>query len=259
MTNQGEDPVMQRFVDRTVIVTGGARGMGASHVRGFVEEGANVLLTDVRVEEGQALADELGEQALFKPHDVRSQEDWSAVVETAEGSFGPVDVLVNNAGVAPAFSPISESDPADFRRVLDINLFGTYLGMRAVNPSMSMAGGGAIVNISSFVGLVGAALVGNYVASKWGIRGITKTAAVEMARDKIRVNSIHPGVIQTPMLDEQPDLVPPTEGYPIPRPADPAEVTRMVLFVASDEASFSTGSEFVVDGGYMLGMALPAE
>ena len=246
---------MKRFDSRTVIVTGGARGMGASHARGFVAEGANVVIADVLEQEGRTLADELGDHTIFSRLDVTSDAGWAATVTAAADAFGPVSVLVNNAAIA-RFGPIAESDPAAWRQVIDINLIGTYLGIRAVVPSMRKAGGGAIVNISSAAGMTAQFGLASYVASKWAGRGLTKTAALELARDNIRVNSIHPGVVRTPM-NSGPDTAAlaaaAVRGLAIPRMAEPDEITRLVLFVASDEASFSTGSEFIADGGYLLG------
>ena len=246
---------MKRFENRTVIVTGGARGMGASHARGFIAEGANVVIADVVDQEGQSLADELGDRAIFSRLDVTSEADWAATVTAAENAFGPVSVLVNNAGIVH-FARIADTEPADWSRVIDINLTGTYLGIRALASSMRKAGGGAIVNISSGAGMSGAFGLGAYVASKWGVRGLTKTAALELARDKIRVNSIHPGATRTTMA-AQPDveavMAASVKNLAIPRIAEPEELTRLVLFVASDEASFSTGSEFIADGGALLG------
>jgi 3alpha(or 20beta)-hydroxysteroid dehydrogenase len=246
---------MKRFENRTVIVTGGARGMGASHARGFIAEGANVVIADVVDQEGQSLVDELGGRAIFSRLDVTSEADWAATVTAAENAFGPVSVLVNNAGIVH-FARIADTEPADWSRVIDINLTGTYLGIRALASSMRKAGGGAIVNISSGAGMSGALGLGAYVASKWGVRGLTKTAALELARDKIRVNSIHPGATRTTMA-AQPDveavMAASVKNLAIPRIAEPEELTRLVLFVASDEASFSTGSEFIADGGALLG------
>jgi 3alpha(or 20beta)-hydroxysteroid dehydrogenase len=246
--------MMKRFDNRTVIVTGGARGMGASHARGFIAEGANVVIADVVEQEGQSLADQLGDGAIFSRLDVTSEADWAATVTAAETAFGPVSVLVNNAGIVH-FAPIADTTPADWSRVIDINLTGTYLGIRALASSMRKAGGGAIVNISSGAGMSGAFGLGAYVASKWGVRGLTKTAALELARDKIRVNSIHPGATRTTMA-AQPNVetvvAASVRGLAIPRIAEPEELTRLVLFVASDEASFSTGSEFIADGGSLL-------
>src|SRR5882672_10118939 len=246
---------MRRFDDRTVIVTGGARGMGASHARGFVAEGANVVIADVLEEEGRKLADELGDHAMFSRLDVTSDGGWSATVAAAEDAFGPVSVLVNNAAIV-RFAPIAETEPAAWRRVIDINLTGAYLGIRAVVPSMRKAGGGAIVNMSAAAGMTAQFGLASYVASKWGMRGLTKTAALELARDNIRVNSIHPGAIRTPMVggpDAAALAAAAVKDLAIPRIAEPEEITRLLLFVASDEASFSTGSEFIADGGHLLG------
>jgi 3alpha(or 20beta)-hydroxysteroid dehydrogenase len=246
---------MKRFENRTVIVTGGARGMGASHARGFIAEGANVVIADVVDQEGQSLVDELGGRAIFSRLDVTSEANWAATVTAAENAFGPVSVLVNNAGIVH-FARIADTEPADWSRVIDINLTGTYLGIRALASSMRKAGGGAIVNISSGAGMSGAFGLGAYVASKWGVRGLTKTAALELASDHIRVNSIHPGATRTTMA-AQPDveavMAASVKNLAIPRIAEPKELTRLVLFVASDEASFSTGSEFIADGGALLG------
>jgi len=248
-------PSIGRFIDRTVIITGGARGMGASHARGFAAEGAKVVIADVLEEEGRALAQELGDRAIFSRLDVTSDTEWAATVAAAEDAFGAVSVLVNNAGIV-RFAMIVDTEPAAWRKEIDINLTGTYLGIRAVAPSISKAGGGAIVNISSVGGFAGTPGVGAYVASKWGLRGLTKTAALELARDNIRVNSIHPGNVRTPMTggaDAAAAGAGAVKHLPIPRVAAPDEITRMVLFVASDEAAFSTGSEFIADGGHLLG------
>jgi len=252
---------MKRFENRTVIITGGARGMGASHARGFVAEGAKVVIADVLEQEGMALASKLGSHAIFSRLDVTSDKQWAATVTAAESTFGPVAVLVNNAGIA-RFGKIEETDPAVWRQVMEINLTGAYLGIRAVAASMRKGGGGAIVNISSGAGFTATFGLSAYVASKWEVRGLTKTAALELGQDNIRVNSIHPGAIRTPILAAQaPDaaaMAATMEGAgvglsAIPRVAEPEEITLLVLFVASGDASFSTGSEFIADGGLLLG------
>jgi len=253
--------IMKRFDSRTVIVTGGARGMGASHARGFVAEGANVVIADVLEREGRTLAGELGDQAIFSRLDVTSDTDWAATVAAAENAFGPVSVLVNNAGIV-RFGQITDTTLAIWRQVIEVNLTGAFLGIRAVASSMRKAGGGAIVNISSGAGFTATFGLAAYVSSKWAVRGLTKTAALELGHDNIRVNSIHPGAIRTPLLaDHAPDaaaMAATMEGAgvglsAIPRVAEPEEITRLVLFVASDDASFSTGSEFIADGGLLLG------
>jgi 3alpha(or 20beta)-hydroxysteroid dehydrogenase len=241
---------MSRFDGKVVLVTGGARGMGAAHARALVAEGARVLITDILDDEGEQVADELGDACAYLHHDVTSEDQWDAAVARAEEAFGPVDVLVNNAGIV-APTPIESTDGAAFRRVIEINLVGTFLGMHAAVPSMRKAGGGVIVNISSTAGMMGYAGIGAYVASKWGVRGLTKAAALELGPAGIRVVSVHPGPIHTPMTAGLPDEM--TAAQPIPRFGEPEEVTAMVLFLASSDASYSTGSEFVVDGGALLG------
>ncbi|HLA73953.1 MAG TPA: glucose 1-dehydrogenase [Steroidobacteraceae bacterium] len=252
---------MKRFDNRTVIITGAARGMGASHARGFIAEGANVVIADVLEQDGRALADDLGSKALFSRLDVTNDKGWAATVEAAEDAFGPVSVLVNNAGIV-RFGAITDTEPAAWRQLIDINLTGMFLGIRAIVPSMRKAGGGAIVNISSAGGMMAYPNTAAYTASKWGVRGLTRTAALELGRDHIRVNSIHPGPIRTPMTsggEAAAATAAEAKRLAIARIAEPEEVTRMVLFVASDEAGFSTGSEFVIDGGVLLGSALQYE
>jgi 3alpha(or 20beta)-hydroxysteroid dehydrogenase len=249
-----EEQVMSMSLDGAVaIVTGAARGMGAQHVRGLVGAGAKVVATDVLDEQGRSLADELGEAVMYRHLDVADAAGWETVVAQAEEAWGPVKVLVNNAGIV-MFGPLDTLSPADWQRTIDINLTGVFLGMRAVIPSMKRANGGAIVNISSTAGLQGYANLGAYVASKWGVRGITKTAALELGPSNIRVNSIHPGPIRTPMTDGL-DLES-VAGQPIPRVGEPEEVTAMLLFILQ-EATYSTGHEFIVDGGTIVGQTVP--
>lgn len=240
---------MARLNDKVVIVTGAAQGMGASHARLFIEEGAKVVLTDLNAEKGQALAVELGADALFVTQDVTSEEGWKDVIEAAEKRFGRIDVLVNNAGITMAKS-ILDTSLADYRRILEINQVSVFLGMKAVIGSMKKAGGGSIVNISSINGLVGGAI--GYTDSKFAVRGMTKAAAIECAAYGIRVNSVHPGVIETPMVgqgDTKAAVEEFAKSIPLKRIATSEEVSQLVLFLASDDSSYSTGSEFVVDGG----------
>ncbi|KRP98751.1 hypothetical protein AOQ72_16745 [Bradyrhizobium yuanmingense] len=240
---------MGRFEGKTVFITGGARGMGAAHVRGFAAEGAKVVIADLLGAEGEALAREIGAQARFQRLDVTQEAQWAEAAAAAEAAFGPISVLVNNAGVFRT-GLLEEMKPADWRLVLEVNLTGVFLGMQAAVPSMRRAGGGAIVNVSSASGLYAQSTVSAYAASKWGVRAVTKTAALELGRYKIRVNSVHPGFVDTPMLPAGSEAY--SQNFALPGVVDPDVITRMVLFVASDEACFSTGSEFVADGGLSL-------
>lgn len=240
---------MGRFDGTVALISGGARGMGASHVRGLVAEGARVVFGDVLEEECKALETELGDAVRFVSLDVTKDGDWKNAVATAEAEYGPINLLVNNAGIV-AYGAVDEMEPDEFRRVIDINLTGTFLGMHYAVPSMRKAGGGAIINISSTAGLMGYATIAAYGASKWGVRGMTKAAAMELGKDNIRVMSIHPGPIRTPMTEGMGDEL--TAAQPIARFGEPEEVTKLLMFMAAD-ATYSTGSEWVVDGGAVLG------
>ena len=240
---------MARLQDKVIIITGAAQGMGATHARLCIEAGAKVVLTDINAEKGQALAAELGSQALFIQHNVTSEDDWAQVIAATEAHFGTVNVLVNNAGITQSKS-ILETSLDDYRRILEINQVSVFLGMKAVIPSMQASKQGSIINISSINGLVGGAI--GYTDSKFAVRGMTKAAALECAPFGIRVNSVHPGVIATPMI-MQGDTKAAVEAFaksiPLRRVAQPEEVSRLVLYLASDDSSYSTGSEFIVDGG----------
>ena len=234
-----------RVDGKVALISGGARGMGASHARLLVQEGAKVVIGDILDEEGKALADEIGDAARYVHLDVTQPEEWDAAVATATGEFGKLDVLVNNAGIV-ALGQLKNFDLAKWQKVIDVNLTGTFLGMRVAVDPMTAAGGGSIINVSSIEGLRGAPAAHPYVASKWAVRGLAKSAALELAPLNIRVNSIHPGFIRTPMTAKLPeDMV----TIPLGRPAEPREVSTFVVFLASDESSYATGSEFVIDGG----------
>lgn len=240
---------MNRLENKVAIITGGAQGMGAAHVRLFVEQGAKVVLTDLNEEKGQALAAELGDNVIFVKQNVTSEEDWNNVLAITEEKFGQVNVLVNNAGITMAKS-ILDISLEEYRRIVDINQTSVFLGMKTVAPLMARSGGGSIINISSMNGLVAGAV--GYTDTKFAVRGMTKAAAMNLAAMGIRVNSVHPGVIATPMVVQE-DTKAAVETFsaqiPLKRVAQPEEVSNMVLFLASDESSYSTGSEFVIDGG----------
>ena len=252
---------MGRLDGKVALITGGARGMGKSHVRHFAAEGARVVCTDVLDEQGEQVAAKLGgETCRYLRLDVTSEQDWAAAVVFTVATFGKLDVLVNNAGVLK-FATIADMALSDFRRILDVNAVGCWLGMRSVIEPMTEAGGGSIVNISSIEGMSGAAGLSAYSASKFAVRGMTKSAARELGQFGIRVNSVHPGAVMTRMvLDAAADNARSAEegaaflkAMPLRRFADPVEVSRLVAYLASDEASYSTGAEFLVDGGILSG------
>ncbi|MCX8558423.1 MULTISPECIES: glucose 1-dehydrogenase [Mycobacteriaceae] len=236
---------MGRVDGKVALITGGARGMGAAHARMLVGEGAKVVIGDILDEPGEALAAELGDAARYVHLDVTDAEQWATAVATATEQFGLLNVLVNNAGIS-ALGKIGEFDMAKWQKCIDVNLTGTFLGMQAVVAPMREAGSGSIINISSIEGMRGATLLHAYVASKWAVRGLTKSAAIDLGKDKIRVNTILPGFIRTPMTKYFPDDM---MIAPLGRPGQSDEVATFVVFLASDESSFATGSEFVVDGG----------
>ena len=242
---------MGRLGGKVAVITGGARGQGAAEARLFVAEGAKVVIGDVLDGEGEVLAKELGDDALYVHHDVTDEDEWRNVVETALDRFGSVDVLVNNAGVF-SLAPITSTSLEEYRRTIDVNQVGVFLGMKAVAPTMVAQAAGSIVNISSVAGLKGSALTIAYGASKWAVRGMTKIAAKELSPFGVRVNSVHPGLIETTMLAEIDAITTRasmTASIPMGRVAEAEEVARLVLWLASDESGYSTGAEFVVDGG----------
>ena len=242
---------MERLLNKVAIITGGAAGMGEAHVRRFIDEGAKVVLTDVNVEKGEALSEKLGENALFIEHDVTDEAGWEKVVATAEETFGPVNILVNNAGISPVLS-LEHSSIEDYMNVVNINQVSVFLGMKYVVPSMKKADTGSIINVSSINGMNGGVV--GYTDTKFAVRGMTKAAAKELAKYDIRVNSVHPGVINTPMVQESDafEQIQAMVGMiPLQRMAEPQEISQLVLFLASDDSSYSTGSEFIADGGIL--------
>jgi 3alpha(or 20beta)-hydroxysteroid dehydrogenase len=236
---------MGRVDGKVALISGGARGMGASHARMLVAEGAKVVIGDILDDPGKTLAEELGDAARYVHLDVTQAEDWAAAVDTATTEFGALHVLVNNAGIV-MLGKIGQFDMAKWQKCIDVNLTGTFLGMQAVVEPMKAAGGGSMINISSIEGVRGAPMVHPYVASKWAVRGLAKSAALELAAHNIRVNTICPGFIRTPMTKYLPDDI---VTVPLGRPGDSKDISAWVVFLASDEASYATGGEFIVDGG----------
>ncbi len=240
-----------RLKGKVAIVTGAARGIGAAAAQVFAREGANVVLTDVLIDEGKQTAKGIGESALFIHHDVGDEDSWQQVSKEVESAFGGVDILVNNAAVFH-MAPLCGTSTADYTSVVKVNQFGVYFGIRAVAPSMMRRGGGSIVNVSSVDGLEAVPMSGAYVASKFAVTGMTKVAAMELAMSGIRVNSVHPGGVRTPIIEEVDvsDMLP---TIPLARLAEPIEVANVLLFLASDEASYCTGGAYLVDGGFTAG------
>lgn len=260
---------MGKLDGRVVLVTGAARGQGEQEARLFAAEGARVVIADVLVEQGEALAKELGEGvARFVRLDVGSEEGWAEAVGVAKGAFGKIDGLVNNAGIL-RFNELVNTPLAEFEQLVRVNMTGAFLGIRAVAPEIEAAGGGTIVNTSSYTGLTGMALVGAYAATKHAVLGLTKVAAVELAGKGVRVNAICPGAIDTAMsnpalLDPDADLSrsdAALDAYyrklvPMGRIGRPEEVAALALFLTSGDSSYITGQPFVIDGGWLAGVSL---
>ncbi len=245
-----------RLEGKVAVISGAARGIGAAAARRFVAEGAKVLIGDILDDDGKQTADDIGDGCVYQHLDVTSEDDWAAAIERAETEFGPVSVLVNNAGILE-FGSIPKTSKEQFLKTVMVNQVGCFLGMQAVIGSMEKAGGGAIVNTSSVEGLGGMPWLIAYTASKWAVRGMSKAAALELTRQNIRVNSIHPGAIKTPMTGaatesaggsaEEVDII--GQMVPLKRMGQPEEVANLMLFLASDESAYCTGAEFVMDGG----------
>ena len=247
-----------RLAGRIAIVTGSAGGQGAAEARLLVAQGAKVLIADIQDTEGEALAAELGAAAAYAHLDVRSEADWRAALDGALSAFGAVNALVNNAGISNPPKSILKTPVDEYRNVIEVNQIGAYTGIHVVAPAIIAAGGGSIVNISSVNGFVGAWGIAGYVSSKFALRGLTRVAAIELARKGVRVNSIHPGPIDTPMLrGGLPEGTDPVEAMagvvPAGRVGTVEDVAAMVAFLLSDESSYCYGAEFVVDGGFLAG------
>jgi 3alpha(or 20beta)-hydroxysteroid dehydrogenase len=248
----------ERLAGKVALVTGAARGQGEAIARLFVAEGARVLVTDILEAEGRALAQALGDAAAWQPLDVRDESQWTQAVQACTSMFGRLDVLVNNAGIGIPPRRIEEETAESHRFTLDVNLTGVWNGIRAVMPVMKAQRAGSIVNTSSIDGLVGTAGMASYSASKWAVTGLTRTTALEAGGRGIRVNAVHPGVIETPMVANAPAEIRARldrlmAHQPIPRAGTPQEIAYAVLFFASDESSYCTGSSLVVDGGHLAG------
>lgn len=249
-----------RLDGKVAMITGAARGQGEAAARLFIDEGASVVLCDILDERGEQLASELGERARYASLDVSEETQWASALEMARSAFGEVSVLINNAGIVD-FGPLVDTTLERYLRVIKVNQLGAFLGMRTVAPSMERNGSGSIINVSSMNGLVGYPGTIAYTASKSALRGMTKAAAMELGPQGIRVNSVHPGAVDTEMIrPANSDDLPTDEeqlamyaAYPLRRPAQAEEIARLALFLASDAASYSTGSEFLIDGGMLAG------
>ncbi|CAM3303630.1 glucose 1-dehydrogenase [Nosocomiicoccus ampullae] len=240
---------MGKLQDKVVVITGGAQGMGELHAKKAIAEGAKVVITDINDELGQKTANSLGDDVLFIKHDVSKEADWNHVIQEVMNKWNRIDVLVNNAGITYN-KTIDQISLEDYMKIVNINQVSVFLGIKTVSKIMKSQKQGAIINISSINGLVGGAI--GYTDTKFAVRGMTKAAAKELSPYNIRVNSVHPGVIKTPML-EQEDVKEAVKEFektiPMRRVAQSEEVSNLVCFLASDDASYSTGSEFVIDGG----------
>ena len=248
--------IMGMLEGKVAIITGAAQGMGEKHAIRFVKEGAKVVLTDIQDAPGQALAEKLGENAVYMHLDVTSESQWADVAAKTEEKFGPITTLVNNAGYGK-FLPMDTLSGSDYERHMNINFMGIFYGIKAVIASMRRAGNGSIINISSVDGVRGAATGTAYCAAKHAVEGLTKAAAVEYGKDNIRVNCINPGIIKTPMSEADADpaliefLKQMEKGIPLARRAEAEEVSGPVAFLASDDSSYVSGTSIIVDGGYI--------
>lgn len=240
---------MDRLAGKVALISGGARGMGEAHARMFVAEGAKVVIGDILIEDGERLARELGGSAVFIHLDVTGYESWQAAVELAQRTFGGLNVLVNNAGIIN-FGPLTEYSIDDWKKIIDVNLTGQFLGIKAATPALVDSAPSSIINVSSTAGFQGISALHGYTASKFGVRGLTKSVALELASQNVRANSVHPGTVSTPMnagLDV-------ANFNPMRRMGHVDEVSKLLIYLASDESSFTTGTEFLIDGGELAGM-----
>lgn len=242
---------MKKLEGKVAIITGGARGQGAAHVQNFVQEGAKVVFTDILVDEGKALEEEIGENVKFIEHDISNEEAWKKVAEETVKAFGKIDILVNNAAFGKRV-PLEETTTELYRRIFEVNQLGTLVGMQTVLPYMKENKKGSIVNIASIEAMqIAADTPIAYAASKFAIFGMTKSAAIELAKYNIRVNAVHPGSVNSAMLEasdpvEKQKLL---DAIPLGRAAEPEEISKLVIYLASDDASYSTGGGYLADGG----------
>ena len=246
-----EYPVGNRLQGKVALISGGARGMGESHARAMVAQGAKVVLGDILDDQGEALAAELGDDAIYVHLDVTSRPDWAKAVAATVERFGTLNVLVNNAGIAN-FGPIGEYTTDQWDTVIAINLTGVFNGINAAVEALKAGAPSSIINISSTAGLQGYTALPGYNAAKFGVRGLTKSVALDLGTAGVRCNSVHPGLVKTPMTVE---FDGPQNHVAMRRAGRPEELSHLVVFLASDESSFSTGSEFVADGGETAGLA----
>jgi len=250
-----------RLDGKIAIITGAARGQGAEHGKRFVKEGARVVLADVLTDEVEQLATELGNSAISVSLDVTDYPGWERVLRTAESTFGCPDILVNNAGVIGA-GRLVDISPDEFRHTIDVNLIGPWMGLRVVGSAMMRQGRGSIINISSMAGYRATPNRGGYTVSKWGVRGMSKAAALEFGGTGVRVNTILPGYIDTPILANRRERMHSEanwSGIGVQRLGEPADISAMAVFLASDESQYCTGADFVVDGGASLGYFIPLQ
>ena len=244
---------MSDLAGRVAVITGAARGQGEAEARLLAANGAKVVLTDVLTDQGAAVAADIGADAVFVTQDVSSEDAWREVVDATLATFGRLDILVNNAAISRPLK-LEATEPDVYDLIYRVNQLGVYLGMRAVIEPMKQVGGGSIINISSVAGLKGTSTLFAYTATKWAVRGMSKSAALELARYKIRVNTICPGVVDTPINDANPpgmnDVL--VKTTPMRRMGVPAEIAEAVLFLASPRSSFVTGADFAIDGGMSI-------
>jgi len=255
---------MGRLDGKVALVSGGARGLGGAMVEAFAAEGGRVVIGDVLTDRAEALAASLGYRVIATHLDVTSEDSWAAAIETTKRRFGKLNVLVNNAGIA-AGAPLKDTTLESYRKVIDVNQIGVFLGMRSAIDPMIAAGGGSIINISSIDGIVGSPRIISYIASKFAVRGMTHAAGMELAPYNIRVNSIHPGFVHTELAATDTDRALVRKMIdahaerlaPMGRTGEPAEIAKLAVFLASDDSSYCTGAEFVADGGAIAGQPAP--